>query len=304
MTEQNTADSEAGEFRELTIGIDGFSDDERKRIGGICRLSVARAEGGCYRHGFRLCQLHPPEPSAAGGDAAASDAAPVPPAGADLYLLDADHPNEAYRRWLQQARASRTPVILVSHNPLADLGTNVHALSRTRLGGLLLRKLDQLVGRAGGRPTPQHGDKRCLVLADSHMIRAQLRLLLGESGIATVFAESADAALRKLMASRYHLIVIDADHPQADGYRLCRQIKTSERLTGLPLLLLCSPRTAMARVQAAMSGADKRLGKPVDHDELYQFLQQYQLHRPPPLEPERSGPGEAGAPEPVVATSR
>src|SRR5687768_8075137 len=103
-------------------------------------------------------------------------------------------------------------------------------------------------------------------------IPLNLRLLnetLEIEGHTTVSARDGIEALSILEKDRFDVIITDILMPGMDGYRLCKAIRSQDKLTDLKVIMYSSTYTSMADENVAYRfGADMFLRKPAPHGDL------------------------------------
>ncbi len=118
--------------------------------------------------------------------------------------------------------------------------------------------------RGGGLPGGRHAAPlRALVVDDSPTVRAQLSNVILRIGMQCDLADGAAAALARLDAGRYDLIVVDVLMPDMDGYKLTREIKRGRSHKHTPVIILTSQSSPFDRARGALAGCDIYLTKPV-----------------------------------------
>lgn len=267
--------------REFRVGIIGFSPVERSLIAGVCKLSQARVGGAAgASNRFNLIDL-------------------IAAQKADIYLIDAESANPRQKEFIDQAYSTGIPLVLVSKESKESTCTNEYNLTHKQLIGLLLRKLDKIVDDhfkvpVEPRVNPSSHTKKCLVVDDSQLVRAQMELILNEyaSSLDVEFAEDAETALQRVKVQRFDIIFLDVMLPEMDGYKACKLIKADPDTSATPVVMLTSKKSPFNRMHGALVGCDKYLTKPVDAEKVNETLARYNLIRT------YSG---AGAAQPVSA---
>jgi twitching motility two-component system response regulator PilG len=254
--------------REFRVGMVGFSPVEKSLITGVFKLSQARLGGAAGTNNrFALIDLI---------------AAQI----ADIYLIDAECPSPHQKQFLQQARSTGVPLIIVSKEAQETIQPHEYNLTHKQLIGLLLRKLDKIVdehlkpqvNKAVNRPSRA---KQCLVVDDSKLVRAQMELILNEyaSSLDVEFAEDAETALQRVKEKRFDLIFLDVMLPEMDGYKACKLLKADPVSSTTPVVMLTSKKSPFNRMHGALVGCDKYLTKPIDAKKVNGTLERYNLIR-------------------------
>jgi two-component system chemotaxis response regulator CheY len=106
---------------------------------------------------------------------------------------------------------------------------------------------------------------RILVVDDSPTMRQLLELALRKMR-ETEIVHAADGvdALRKLMAQRFDLALVDINMPVMDGLKLIQLVRKEEGLQHLPIIVITTEGADSPREQALALGANAYLTKPVE----------------------------------------
>ena len=107
-----------------------------------------------------------------------------------------------------------------------------------------------------------NSSRRALIVEDEPSIREIVRLHLSLAGFETDEAADGRAALDRLRADRFDLIVLDVMLPGVDGVTLCRALRSGGPNARAAVLMLTARDTELEKVLGLESGADDYLTKP------------------------------------------
>jgi DNA-binding response OmpR family regulator len=104
--------------------------------------------------------------------------------------------------------------------------------------------------------------RRALIVEDESSIREIVRLHLSLAGFETEEVANGHAALDRLRADRFDLVVLDVMLPEVDGVTLCRALRSGGPNQRAGVLMLTARDTEPDKVIGLESGADDYLTKP------------------------------------------
>jgi EAL domain-containing protein (putative c-di-GMP-specific phosphodiesterase class I)/DNA-binding response OmpR family regulator len=107
-----------------------------------------------------------------------------------------------------------------------------------------------------------------LITEDDDSARAFLDVTLRRAGMSTVLAANGREALDHLQRLPVDVVLLDMHMPVLDGLSTLREIRASERLRTLPVILVTGSVEEADRIGGLDSGADDYLTKPVATSEL------------------------------------
>ena len=110
-----------------------------------------------------------------------------------------------------------------------------------------------------------------LLVEDKNELRAMLRKALERAGYTVDEAPDGAAAIQKVRARRYLMVITDLKMPGASGLDVLRETKQAD--TSIPVLLLTAFGSVEEAVTAMKEGAFDFLQKPVDLDHLKLLVQ-------------------------------
>src|SRR5579872_3820872 len=110
--------------------------------------------------------------------------------------------------------------------------------------------------------------KKVLVVDDS---QAEIRLLqsvLQQGGFHSVGISDPTKIEEAIDEERPNVILLDVVMPQRNGFQVCRDLKTSEPYSGIPVILVTSKSAPSDRYWGEQQGANGFVAKPFTPDEL------------------------------------
>ena len=116
-----------------------------------------------------------------------------------------------------------------------------------------------------------------LLVEDKNELRAMLRKALERAGYSVDEAPDGTAAIQKMRARRYLLVITDLKLPGASGLDVLRASKSADAT--IPVLLLTAFGSVEEAVTAMKEGAFDFLQKPVDLDHLKLLVQRATRNR-------------------------
>lgn len=111
------------------------------------------------------------------------------------------------------------------------------------------------------------GKAKILVVEDSEDVRAHLLEHL-EDHFNIQEAADGEEGLSMATDSIPDLIIADLMMPRMDGVELCRRLKTDERTSHIPVIMLTAKATVESRIEGLETGADAYMTKPFNMQEL------------------------------------
>lgn len=106
-----------------------------------------------------------------------------------------------------------------------------------------------------------------LIVEDSEDLRNYIKKSLADS-YEVIETPNGKKGLEKAIATVPDLVITDWMMPEMDGITLCHRLKTDERTSHIPIILLTALASDESRFQGLETGADEYLTKPFDNREL------------------------------------
>jgi chemosensory pili system protein ChpA (sensor histidine kinase/response regulator) len=107
-----------------------------------------------------------------------------------------------------------------------------------------------------------------MVVDDSLTVRKVTGRLLERRGMNVIAAKDGVDAVARLQETIPDVMLLDVEMPRMDGYELTRHIRNSERLRGVPIIMITSRTGQKHRRKAEELGVDRYLGKPYQESDL------------------------------------
>ncbi|MCK8826519.1 response regulator transcription factor [Natroniella acetigena] len=109
---------------------------------------------------------------------------------------------------------------------------------------------------------------KVLVVDDEENIVELIKFNLEQEGYQVLTAYDGVEALEKVKEKEFDLVVLDLMLPQIDGFEVCRQIRTDDKLKRLPVIMLSAKGEEVDKVLGLELGADDYVTKPFSPREL------------------------------------
>ncbi|MDG6251588.1 response regulator, partial [Methanocalculus sp.] len=117
------------------------------------------------------------------------------------------------------------------------------------------------------RSEPESG--RILVVEDSVTSREFLKSILEEVGYTVATAIDGAEALQRLKREEYDIVISDVDMPKINGFALTEAIKSDEKLSHIPVVLVTSLDSQEDQEYGIHVGADAYIVKSVFEKEAF-----------------------------------
>ena len=113
---------------------------------------------------------------------------------------------------------------------------------------------------------------------DPHLLR-MVGVILERGNHLPILVSDPMEALQRIQEERPGLVVLDVMMPDLSGYELCTQIRASDDIAGVPILVLTARSQSVDRQEALASGADAYMSKPVLPGNLMEAIDRLLAHR-------------------------
>lgn len=110
--------------------------------------------------------------------------------------------------------------------------------------------------------------KKALVVDDEHHITELIQFNLENSNFDVLISDNGEDAIRIVGEQTPDVIILDLMLPGIDGFEVCKRIRSSERSSKIPIIMLTARGEELDKVLGLELGADDYLTKPFSVREL------------------------------------
>ncbi|HEX9021838.1 MAG TPA: response regulator [Nitrospirota bacterium] len=115
-----------------------------------------------------------------------------------------------------------------------------------------------------------------ILVADDSMAELQIfRQALQPTGHTIITALDGEAAEAKARSDKVDLIILDVIMPKKNGFQVCRDIKSDEKLKSIPVIMVTSKDQESDKFWGMKQGADEYLTKPFKAEDLLKAVKKY-----------------------------
>lgn len=111
---------------------------------------------------------------------------------------------------------------------------------------------------------------KILIVEDEEKIRDELKNLLQRYGYEAVALEEFHDPIKAILQAKPHLILLDINLPEYDGYVLCRSLRQQ---TNIPIIMVTSRNSEVDELMSMNLGADNFITKPYNVQILLAHIQ-------------------------------
>jgi chemosensory pili system protein ChpA (sensor histidine kinase/response regulator) len=122
-------------------------------------------------------------------------------------------------------------------------------------------------------PTPVDDRPLALVVDDSITVRRVTERVLHRSGMRVVTAKDGLDAISVLQDHKPDIILLDIEMPRMDGYEFALHVRSDDRVSDVPIIMITSRVGDKHRARAIELGVNDYLGKPYQDSQLLDAIQ-------------------------------
>ena len=106
-----------------------------------------------------------------------------------------------------------------------------------------------------------------------------LKRCLDPDGYLMEYCHSGEEALKLVGEGQYWMVLLEIALPGADGWEICRKIKSNARLTGIKVYIVTAKANEQQSAEIHNSGSDGLLLKPFKAEEILSVVRAFDTHR-------------------------
>jgi len=106
-----------------------------------------------------------------------------------------------------------------------------------------------------------------MIVEDNHDLRLYIKSILAET-YSVIEADNGKEGLENARKYLPDLVISDVMMPEMNGYTLCKELKTHELTSHIPVILLTAKASRENKIEGLETGADDFITKPFDQQEL------------------------------------
>ncbi len=137
----------------------------------------------------------------------------------------------------------------------------------------LVRTGAPVVELKNAAPTPVDDRPLALVVDDSITVRRVTERVLQRSGMRVVTAKDGLDAISVLQNHKPDIILLDIEMPRMDGYEFASHVRSDDRVSDVPIIMITSRVGDKHRARAIELGVNDYLGKPYQDAQLLDAIQ-------------------------------
>lgn len=113
------------------------------------------------------------------------------------------------------------------------------------------------------KPVDSQSKPRILIVDDDEFLRNAVTAILAEHGYWVLAVASGEAAIEKATQEHPHLILLDKDLPDRNGFDVCRKLKEDSTVASIPIIFFSGDAADANVVDGLDLGAADFIAKPV-----------------------------------------
>ena len=121
-------------------------------------------------------------------------------------------------------------------------------------------------------PEPEPEESTIMIVDDSVTVRKVTSRFLEREGYRVITAKDGVDAVQLLQEEQPTLMLLDIEMPRMDGFEVARQVRSSDRLQSLPIIMITSRTGDKHREKAMSIGVNHYMGKPYQEDVLLSVI--------------------------------